>query len=126
MFQLYVECLVKLAPWMFALNRTHYARWLLVNIGDTAQIHDTYLDVYAQFVQCHFTAHKSAQVLSSIVLDQNHEQLSQLIMGDGGAGGITKNLGTLIRWMVVGSEVTRLVNELEYTQHVGRNSKHHE
>ena len=27
--------------------------------------------------------------------------------------------------MVAGSEVTRLVNELEYTRHVGRDSKHH-
>ena len=61
-----------IAPWMFALNHTHYARWLPVHIGDTAQLHDTHLDVYDQFVQCHFTAHKSAQVLSLIDLDQNH------------------------------------------------------
>ena len=111
---------------MFALNRSHYAQWLPVHIGDTAQLHDTHRDVYDQFVQCHFTAHKSAQVLASIDLDQNHEQLDQLIKGDGGAVGITDNPGALFRWMVVGSEITRLVNGVEYTQHVGRDSKHHE
>ena len=110
---------------MFALNSTHYARWLPVHIGDTEQLHDTHRDVYDKFVQCHFTAHKSAQVLSSIVLDQNHEQLNQLIKGDGGAVGITEHPDALLRWMVAGSEVTRLVNELEYTQHEGRDSKHH-
>ena len=101
---------------MFALNHTHYARWLPVHIRYTVLLHDTHRDAYDQFVQCYFTAQKSAHVLSSIVLDQTHEQLNQLIKGDGGA---------LLRWVVAGPEVTRLVSELAHTQHVGRGSKPH-
>ena len=115
-----------IAPWMFALNHTHYARWLPVHIRYTVQLHDTHRVANDQFVQCYFTAQKSAQVLSSIVSDQNHEQLNQLIKGGGGAVGITEDPGALLRWMVASPEVTRLVNELEYTQYVGRGNKHHE
>ena len=33
-FQFYIESLTKLMPWMFALDHTHYARWLTVHIRD--------------------------------------------------------------------------------------------
>ena len=81
--------------WMFALNLTHYAWRVHVHIRDTVQLNDTHRDdsdAYSQFVQCFFTVQKAAQILSSIVLDQNHEQLNQLIRRDGGAVGITKIL----------------------------------
>ena len=80
---------------MFALDHTHYARWFPVHIRDTVQLHDTRRDVYDQFVQCHFSAQKSTQVLFSIALEQNHEQLNQLNEGDGGAAGITEHPGAL-------------------------------
>ena len=102
-FQLYIECLGKLAPWMYAIDHTHYARWLPVHIGDMVQLHDTHHDVYDQSVQCHFPAQKSTQVLSSIALDQNDEQLNQLNEGDSGAVGIAEHSGALFGWMVVGS-----------------------
>ena len=75
-FQLYIECLGRLAPWMFALDHNHDARWLPVHITDTVQLHDTRRDGYDQFV--HFPVQKSTQVLFSIALNQNHEQLNQL------------------------------------------------
>ena len=74
---------------------THYAWWVHVHIRDTVQLDDTHRDdrdAYSHFLQCYFTAQISAQVLSSIVLDQNHEQLNRLIKRDGGAVGITKVL----------------------------------
>ena len=33
-FDLYVESLAKIIPWMFALDHTHYSRWLPVHICD--------------------------------------------------------------------------------------------
>ena len=33
-FQLYIESLVKITPWMFALDHIHYSRWLPVHICD--------------------------------------------------------------------------------------------
>ena len=33
-FPLYVESLTQIVPWMFALDHTHYSRWLPVHICD--------------------------------------------------------------------------------------------
>lgn len=33
-FQLYMESLTQIVPWMFALDHTHYSRWLPVHIRD--------------------------------------------------------------------------------------------
>ena len=41
-FQLYVETLGKLAPWFFAMDRTHYSRWLPVRIRDIIRLKDTH------------------------------------------------------------------------------------
>ena len=33
-FQLYIEALSKIVPWVFALDHTHYARWIPVHFRD--------------------------------------------------------------------------------------------
>ena len=38
---------------------------------------------------------------------------NQLVKGDSGAIGLTENSSQLLRWMVSGPEVARLVNEFE-------------
>ena len=37
-FQLYVESLAKITPWMFALDHVHYSRWLPVHIHEHPEI----------------------------------------------------------------------------------------
>ncbi len=68
---------------------------------------------------------KSARQFSAIALDHNHEQLNQLIKGDGGAIGLTENPGALLRWMVAGPELARVINEFD-TPHHGEDKRHHE
>ncbi len=124
-FKLYVESLGQLAPWFFAMDRTHYSRWVPVHIRDMTQLENTHPSVYRQFVQGNFTVQKTARAFSSMALDQNHEQLNEVIKGDGGAVGLTENPAALLRWMIAGPEIARLVNEFD--EHcVGNSAKHHE
>ena len=51
-----------------------------------------------------------------MALDQNHE----VIKGDGGAVGLNDNSVALLRWMVAGPEMARLVNEFD------EHNEHHE
>jgi len=122
-FHLYIETLAKLVPWMCALDRTHYS--LPVHIRDMVQLERRHPTVYQQFQQGHFTVQKTEHRFSSIALDQNHEQLNDLIKGEGGAVGLTESPTALLRWMVAGPEIARIVNEFDEYQSK-EPEKHHE
>ena len=96
-FQLYVETPGKLAPWFFVMDRTHYSRWVPVHIRDMIRRKDTHPSVYLQLAQGHFTVQKTGHTFSSMALDQTHEQLNEVITGDGGAVGLTENPVVLLR-----------------------------
>ena len=63
-----------------------------------------------------FTVQKTTNTFSSIPLDQAHGQNNELIKGEGGAIGITENPSALLRWMVAGPELARMVKEFEYAE----------
>ena len=48
-----------------------------------------------------------------MAISQAHEQNNAILKGEGGAVGVTENPNTLLRWMMAGSELARLVNEFE-------------
>lgn len=73
-FQLYVDTLKSLAPWFFALNRTHYKRWLPVHIKDMEELSTKHSQVYEAFMRGCFSAQKTNKRFSCIPLDQIHEQ----------------------------------------------------
>lgn len=112
-FQLYIESLVKLAPWMFAFDHYNYARWLPVHIRDMATLHQKHPDLYAEFMEGHFAFHKTKKHFSAMALDQAHEQNNAIVKGDGGAVGLTQKPAALARWMVAGPEMARLLQEFE-------------
>ena len=70
-------------------------------------------DVFKEFVDGKFTVRKSSHTFSAIPLDQAHEQNNADVKDDGGAIGLTENPSALLRWMVAGPEVSRLVNEFQ-------------
>ena len=43
--------LMAITPWMFALDRTNYARWLPVHIRDMAQLPNKHPHVYKEFYE---------------------------------------------------------------------------
>ena len=48
-FKLYLSALMTITPWMFALDRTNYARWLPVHIRDMAELPNKHPHVYEEF-----------------------------------------------------------------------------
>ena len=48
-----------------------------------------------------------------MALDQNHEQLNDVINGDGWAVGLTENPVALLRWMIADPEIATLVEKFD-------------
>ena len=112
-FQLYVESLTQLMPWMFALDHTHYSRWLSVHIRDISTLADKHPDVLTEFMSGNVVVRKTTNKLSAMAIDQAHEQNNAMVKGSGGAIGLTGNPGALRRWMVAGPEIARITTEFE-------------
>lgn len=112
-FQLYLESLTQMMPWMFALDHTHYSRWLSVHIRDMTTLAEKHPEIQAEFKSGNFVVHKTSNNFSAMALDQAHEQNNALVKGSGGAIGLTGNPGALKRWMVAGPEIARITTEFE-------------
>lgn len=124
-FDLYIQCLGQLVPWMFALDHTNYARWLPIHIKDMVQLKEKVPSVFEAFKNGNFVVQKSAHVFSTMALDQAHEQMNELIKGDGGVIGITDNPSALIKWITAGPEVARIIEDFESTP-VSKGTHHHD
>ena len=128
-FPLYVAVLQKIAPWFFALDHTHYSRWLPIHIRDMMTLQDQHPDIAVQFSQGGFVVHKTKRPFSSIAIDQAHVQNNKIVKGDGGAVGLLKNPKALLRWMVARPEISRATEEFEancLSDSGKTNLKHHE
>ena len=125
-FPLYVTALRALAPWFFALDHTHYSRWVPVHVRDMTTLHER----LPEFDRGSFVVHKSTRPFSAIAIDHAHEQNNAVVKGDGGAIGLTQNPRALLRWMVAGPEIARTIDGFEtecLDNHTGRdNGRHHE
>ena len=58
---------------------------------------------------------RSQNMFLLIVLDHNHEQLNEMIKGEGGAVGLTEDPTALRHWMISGPEIACVVTEFEET-----------
>ena len=128
-FQLYVASMKKLIPWCFALDHTHYARWLTVHIKDMETLPTRLPQVYTEFDAGKFVVRKTTSKFSALGTDHAHEQNNALVKEEGGATGLFDNEPALLRWMVSGPEVARVVHEYEVNEVHGKKSpstKHHE
>ena len=129
-FPLYITALRALTPWFFALDHTHYSRWVPVHIRDMTALHERLPDVAKEFDRGSFVVHKSTRPFSAIAFDHAHEQINAVVKGDGGAIGLTQNPRALLRWMVAGPEIARTIDGFKTAcldNHTGRdNGRHHE
>ena len=127
-FQLYVESLAKITPWMFALDHVHYSRWLPVHIRDMMALSEKHPEIAAEFHAGKFVIHKTSNKFSAMAIDQCHEQNNATVKGSGGAIGLTTDPSALRRWMVAGPEVARIIVEFEdhanITQEVDKHLHH--
>ena len=76
---MFIGCLEKIAPWMFAMDHANYARWLPIFIHDLKLLHSNHPGVYKEFCQGNVTISKSGKPFSSMVIDQAHEQNNKLV-----------------------------------------------
>ena len=112
-FELYCSSLNAMAKWFFALDRTNYARWISVHLKDLLELKMKHPGLHEEFENGKFTAQRTANSFSAMALDQAHEQLNSFVKGDGGAVGLTENPSALLRWMVSGPEMARIISEFE-------------
>lgn len=114
-FELYTATLAQIIPWCFAMNRTNYARWLPERLRDMLALSSTCPEVRQEFVNGNFVVHKSQNLFSAIAIDHAHEQNNGMLKGDGGVIGLLQNSDTVLRWLIAGSEIKRLILEFEET-----------
>ena len=115
-FELYKESFKRLAPWFFALDSTNYARWLPVHIRDMESVDTKLPNLTAQFRKGHFVVKKTNRSFSALPIDHAHEQNNKIVKGGGSAIGLTESPTQLMRWMVSGPEMSRIINEFEVSQ----------
>ncbi|KAJ8380702.1 hypothetical protein SKAU_G00014800 [Synaphobranchus kaupii] len=125
-FQLYMETLTQLLPWMFALDHTHYSRWLSVHVRDMMVLSDKHPAILEEFRAGKFVVHKTSHKFSAMAIDHCHEQNNALIKGSGGAVSLTENPGALHRWMVAGPEIARMTTDFENESSPQSENRHHE
>ena len=82
---------------MFALDHTHYARWLSVHIRDMTSLSNTHPDILSEFNSGKFVVHKMRNKFSAMAIDQCYEQNNAMVKGSGGAIGLTDSPGALRR-----------------------------
>lgn len=93
-----------LIRYFFALDHMSYLRLLPIHLRDLKRH-------IQRHMQSSFFDRKTERRFSSIAIDEAHEQNNAIVKGDGGAIGPTENPTTLRRWMIVGPEISRLVDE---------------
>ena len=124
-FELYIQMLVKLIPWFFSMGHTNYACWVPVHIRDMLLLQERNADVQREFMKGKFVITKTLNLFSKMAIDQAHEQENEKVKGEGGAVGITEDPAGLLRWMVAGPEVARVVHEFMAHQEGILNGKEH-
>ncbi|GFN92408.1 hypothetical protein PoB_001891400 [Plakobranchus ocellatus] len=83
-FDLHLETLEQLLPWIFALDHTNYARDLPIHLRDMYSLKYMHPAVHKEFTEGRFVGQKTHRNFSCLALDQMHEQLICTIKGDGG------------------------------------------
>ena len=70
---------------------------------------------------------KSNRKFSRITSDQNYEQTNAKIKVVSGATGLTENETALLRWLICGPEISRLLDEFEsINEGVNHVREHHD
>ena len=87
---MYIQCLLQIVPWLFALDRTNYWLSLLVQISDIVNLSNNHPEIYRQFKKDHLAVQKIKNVFSALTIDQCHEPVNELIKGVGGVVSLTE------------------------------------
>ena len=125
---MYVEFLTEIVTWFFALDHTHYSRWLSLHIRDMMMLSEKQPGVLAEFKAGKFVTYKTSNKISAMAIDQCYEQNNAVVKGSGGAIGLTGNPGALRRWIGAEPEIVRITKKFEGDRghSVTANQQHHD
>ena len=84
---------------------------------------ETCPSVEQMFKQGCFVVRKTQRLFYGLSIDHAHEQNNKQVKGDGGAVGLTESSIQLLRWMMSGPEVSRVIADFELAQGVIRNNQ---
>ena len=112
-FPMYINVLREILPWMFLMDHSNYTRWLSFHYREMCVLPFTHPGVCKYFSKGYFVVHKTTKLFSAIAFDHVHEQENANVKGEGGAVGLTENPSALRRWIVAGSELSRMIQEFE-------------
>ena len=73
-FQVYIQSVISLCKWYFALDHIHYSRWCTVQCFDLMLLETLCPDVYKEFVAGHFLFQKTNPKFSRPAIDQIYEE----------------------------------------------------
>ena len=69
-FDMYVESLTQIVSCFFALDHTHYSRWLSVHIRDMMMLSEKHPSVFAEIKAENFLINKTGHKFSALAMDQ--------------------------------------------------------
>ena len=127
--KLYITSMEEICPWLYALNRQNYARWLPIHIRDMKSLPTMHPSVNEKFENGHFTMCEKCKKFSRIGCDHGHEHNNKICKSDGGIIGLTANSDQLQNYILSAPEAARIINEIESSFHGDNNDsscKHHE
>lgn len=85
------DALGEQCQWFFALNHTHYSRWVPVHLKDMAELSGKHSAAAVKFQAGRLTARKAAGRFSAMAQDHTPEQNNACIKGEGCAVGLIEN-----------------------------------
>ena len=91
----HVQSLAQIVAWKFALDHTHYSRWLSVHIRDMTSLSVNHPNIHAKSRAGKFVMHKTRNKFSAMAIDQCHEQNNGAVKGSRGAVGLIANPAAL-------------------------------
>ena len=124
-FLMFIGCLEKFAPWMFAMCQTSNARWLSIFMHDLKSLQSNQPGVYNEFCQGKFMISKSRKPFSSVGIDQAHEQNNKFVKIDGGATDLLNDNAAFLKWTVAGPEIAEMVRSFRCNDDEDTEIPHH-
>ena len=100
-WKLHLSATAAMLPYIFAMDRPYYVRWLPVYLCDMNQLEADHPQTYQEFVNQNHTVSQTKQLFAHVWTDMVFEQsINADSKAQGGITGITKSPAALERWFL--------------------------
>lgn len=100
-WQMHLQCVRELLPWMFAYDRTNYCRYLSAYLCEMILLPKTHPEAYSQMEAGEFCVQRGSNAFAQVPVDQALEQtINRDTKVSGGIVGISLKPSAVQRWML--------------------------